>query len=152
MDWKLVAQTVFVGCLLVQIWEDLRWQLLYDEVSLLLAAAGMVYSWYWGEPVDGFYGCLAGGSCLWLLHWGTAGGMGLGDVFLAAALGWWLGWQHTLLMLTVAFIIGGVVAMVLLCVGWNRHSPLPFGPFLALGAVAAFFWGTVLLNWYFGLY
>ena len=151
MDWKLVAQTVFVGCLLVQIWEDLRWQLLYDEVSLLLAGTGLACAWQRGQFLDAAAASALAGGFLWLLYFFTEGGMGLGDVFLALALGWWLNWQLALLMLVLAFILGGICALFLLCSGRGRRAKLPFGPCLAFGAVLAFFYGEKILRWYFSL-
>jgi leader peptidase (prepilin peptidase)/N-methyltransferase len=79
--------------------------------------------------------------------------MGGGDGKLAALLGAWLGWQGMLLSSFLAcalgaFIGGGAIALGLL----NRRTPIPFGPFLALGAVIALFWGDRLIAWYLQLF
>ncbi len=77
------------------------------------------------------------------LSWATPGraGFGLGDVKLAGVLGLllgWFGWGNVLLGIYLAFLSGGVCALILLARRrLGRGSHLAFGPFLALGAVAA---------------
>ncbi len=78
--------------------------------------------------------------------------MGGGDAKLAAMLGAWLGWKYLLLSgflacAVGAFVGGGAIALGLL----NRRQPMPFGPFLALGAVIALFRGEAILSAYLRL-
>lgn len=65
-------------------------------------------------------------------------GMGLGDVKLAAVLGVYLG-TRVLAAMLVAFAAGSLAGLVLLVRhGWEaRRRTIPFGPFLALGALIA---------------
>ncbi len=75
--------------------------------------------------------------------------MGGGDGKLAALLGAWLGWQGMVLSGFLAcalgaFIGGGAIAIGLL----SRRDPIPFGPFLAIGAMIALFWGDALIGLY----
>jgi leader peptidase (prepilin peptidase)/N-methyltransferase len=71
-------------------------------------------------------------------HPGLPGGMGMGDVKLAAMLGAFLGWRLGLYALFVAVMAGGAVAAALLLAGRKgRKDAVPFGPFLALGGAAA---------------
>lgn len=79
--------------------------------------------------------------------------MGGGDAKLAAMIGAWLGWQYLLLSgliacATGAFIGGGAIAVGLL----SRRQPMPFGPFLALGAALTVFWGEIILSSYLELF
>lgn len=71
----------------------------------------------------------------------SPGGMGLGDVKFALVLGLalgWLGWEAVLAGLLGAFLLGGVAALVaLLALRADRRTQLPFGPWLALGAILA---------------
>jgi leader peptidase (prepilin peptidase)/N-methyltransferase len=75
--------------------------------------------------------------------------MGSGDVVLAAMMGTFLGWQHTLLAIfagvVLGVVIGGGAALVH---RRNLDRPIPFGPFLALGSVFALFAGQMILRWY----
>lgn len=79
-------------------------------------------------------------------------GMGLGDVKLAAFLGLglgFLGWDHLVLGLFAAFLLGGVVALALLAVGRRgRRDEIPFGPWLAAGSLVAVLAGEPLIAAY----
>jgi leader peptidase (prepilin peptidase) / N-methyltransferase len=75
--------------------------------------------------------------------------MGGGDAKLTALIGAWLGWQLTLLggfmaCAIGAFAGGGAIALGLI----SRRQPMPFGPFLAIGAVLTAFFGETLLSAY----
>ncbi len=75
--------------------------------------------------------------------------MGGGDAKLAAMMGAWLGWKGLLLggflaCAIGAFVGGGAIAIGLL----SRRQPMPFGPFLAMGAVLAAFFGDALISAY----
>ncbi|WP_052808979.1 prepilin peptidase [Streptomyces natalensis] len=68
-------------------------------------------------------------------------GMGLGDAKLAISLGavlGWRGWQAALLGLVLTYLLGCVVALLLLLAGRrHRKSTVAFGPFLIVGTLAA---------------
>lgn len=79
--------------------------------------------------------------------------MGGGDAKLAAMMGAWLGWKLVLLSGFIAcvlgaFVGGGAIALGLL----SRRQPIPFGPFLALGAMLATFYGEAWLSAYLRLF
>lgn len=76
--------------------------------------------------------------------------MGFGDVKFLACIGAFLGWQAVLFTIFSSSIIGCVagVAGILISRGKAR-SVLPFGPYLALGAVLWLFGGRELTGWYF---
>jgi leader peptidase (prepilin peptidase)/N-methyltransferase len=71
----------------------------------------------------------------------SPGGMGLGDVKFALVLGLalgWLGWEAVVAGLIGAFLLGGVAALAaLLILRADRTTQIPFGPWLALGAILA---------------
>ena len=75
--------------------------------------------------------------------------MGMGDVKLLAAIGAFFGWQSTLFTLFVSSCLGGVVGLVLVMGrkrGWQ--SRIPYGPYLAFGALLWMFCGREIVNWY----
>ena len=79
----------------------------------------------------------------------TPGGLGMGDVKLAALLGLllgWFGWYYVLLGVLAAFLLGGLVAAgLILTRRAGRHTAVAFGPWLVAGAAAALAWSPVLL-------
>lgn len=79
--------------------------------------------------------------------------MGDGDVRLSALLGMYLGWigpMHVPVGLFLGFLTGAVVGVVAMARGGDRKTALPFGPFMAVGAVAVVFWGHPLIGLWLG--
>lgn len=144
----------FLSCLLLQALIDYDCQLLLDKVSLLLAATGFFYSWYFQKNLtDLFIGLIAGAGIMFALYWLSRGGMGLGDVKLTAVLGIWLGLDKLLLCLLTAFVVGGIAGTLFLLTGRKkRRDAIAFGPFLCLGAAVALLWGNGLLSCYWQLF
>ena len=89
---------------------DFRTGLLPDKGNLYLAALGLVMATIVGSLRDALLGALLGAALLFALRTLSRGGIGLGDVKYAAALGIWLGWQGTLLALMLAFALGACLA------------------------------------------
>lgn len=79
--------------------------------------------------------------------------MGFGDVKFIAAIGAFLGWQAVLFTLCAASVIGCLAAVAGLFIARDRAGArVPFGPFLALGAVIWLFGGDALWDWYFSMF
>jgi leader peptidase (prepilin peptidase)/N-methyltransferase len=80
-------------------------------------------------------------------------GMGMGDVKLAGVLGLFLG-REVGVAIFVAVIAGtlvGAAVMARLGVERGRKTRVPFGPFLALGGIAALLAGPAIIHWYLHL-
>jgi leader peptidase (prepilin peptidase)/N-methyltransferase len=79
--------------------------------------------------------------------------MGFGDVKMLAMIGAFLGWKLMLLTLVLSSFIGSVVGvtMILLKRGDMKYA-LPFGTFLAIGALIASAVGDDIVNWYASFY
>ena len=79
--------------------------------------------------------------------------MGEGDLKMAALMGLMLGYSLLFIALWSGFLLGGVVAAVLLMSRLRQwHAQIPFGPFLATGTVIALLWGDPIVDWYQGLF
>ena len=82
----------------------------------------------------------------------SRGGMGWGDVKLAALIGLATGFPLVFLAIIMAAILGGIMAVALLAAKKKgRRQMIPFGPFLAVAAMVTLLWGTNILSWYFAL-
>jgi leader peptidase (prepilin peptidase) / N-methyltransferase len=102
-----------------------------------------------GEPGRLIAAAAAGGFFL-LAALAYPGGMGMGDVKLAAVMGLFLGAAvaPALLIALVAGVAVGAVVIARKGARDGRKTAVPFGPFLALGALVAVFAGTQLVDVY----
>ena len=116
---------------------DLEHQIIPDELSWLILLLGLI-NFSFVNLFAGFFFSLL----LLTLYLVTKGrGMGLGDVKLAIPLGLWLGLERGITWLITTFIIGGIVAVVLLSLKKAKlKTKIAFGPFLILA-----FWITLLI-------
>ena len=126
---------------------------LYPITVVGLAIAGLVSGeWPVVRALLGAVVWLVVFGLVWLISRGR--GMGFGDVKLAPVLGAvlaWLGWGPALVGLFSAWVIGGVVALVLLVSGRaKRGTHLAFGPYMLIGAGAGLLVGAPVLDWYLG--
>ena len=148
-----VLLSIFLITLIIHIYTDCKEQLLYDEVSTVLMVAGVIYAYYFGNMWDSVQGAMASVAIMLAIYWVSRGGMGFGDVKLAFVLGVWLGFEQSLLCLLLAFILGGVVGILLLLTGLKtRKDAIPFGPYLCVSGWVSFLCGKELIAWYWSLW
>lgn len=106
-----------------------------DYQSLIRALIG-------SAVLTGFYG---------LLWWVWPGGMGFGDVKLAALLGLalgWIGWGALAVGSFSAFMLGGIMSgLIMRAEKGGRKARFPFGPWMLLGAWGGIFTGEQLTGW-----
>jgi leader peptidase (prepilin peptidase)/N-methyltransferase len=99
-------------------------------------------------------GAIAGYLILWSIYWAfklVTGkeGMGYGDFKLLAAIGAWFGWQILPAVILLSSVLGAVIGISLIVfTKRGREIPMPFGPFLAIGGIAALFLGPQLARYY----
>lgn len=121
-------------------------------VLLALTVAAALLDGSPGSALRAVLAGVAGFAFLLLLALISPRGMGMGDVKLAAFIGLGLGylsWGHLVLGLFLAFVLGGLIGMLLLVTGLrSRSDQIPFGPYLALGAMLALLAGGPLIDAY----
>ena len=130
MDWetRLVSEAIIV-----------IWGLLVVGYSLLIGNFG--YANIEGLLVG--VGVIGG---IWLVSHGRA--MGEGDIEIAAVLGWWLGWEKTIITLWLAFILGAAIGLWQIARGKaGMKSEIAFGPFLVIGSWTAFILGDYICRY-----
>ena len=144
---------LFLAILLVIAFIDLRSFRIPDPLVVVLFGLGALKMVLEGSYVSSLSGFLALFGFFFLLHLFFPKGMGFGDVKLAGSIGLFLGLRLGVLSAFLAFISGGLVGVVLVVLRKKTlKDPLPFGPFLALGALLGLFFGERILSWYFGMF
>ena len=76
--------------------------------------------------------------------------MGGGDIKLLFVIGMYLTLPECILMVMLACIIGIVMASILMKV--DSETAFPFGPALAISAIATMLIGSPIINWYLSLF
>ncbi|MBV9488384.1 MAG: prepilin peptidase [Verrucomicrobia bacterium] len=74
--------------------------------------------------------------------------MGLGDVKLMAVIGAFLGWPGAIFSIAAGSLLGTVVGVTALALRRTQNTQIPFGPYLASGAILWAFTGSRLVAWY----
>ena len=156
--WESVVYAIFFSALLTITWIDWDHQIIPDVISLpgiilgIVVASTVLPTGF----MNSIIGVLVGGGVLLFMAWISPflfgkEGLGGGDIKLLAMVGAFLGWKAALATLMLASIVGAVIGIVLLAFKiLKRGQYIPFGPYLALGAVLALFFGADMMNWYFG--
>jgi len=130
---------------------DFERQLLPDVITLPGIVLGVAANLATGRVPwpDSLLGIVVGGGLFLVIILASGGGMGAGDMKLAAMLGAFLGWQVVLVSILLAVVFGGVLAVGLMALRLrSRKDPIPFGPFLAGGGAVGLFWGERMVRWY----
>ncbi len=152
-----VVYAGFFSALVVITWIDFDHQIIPDVISLpgillgLLAAATLLPIGF----LSSVAGVVLGGGVLWALaavspYLFGKEGLGGGDIKFLAMIGAFLGWQQAFLTLMIASVVGALVGVSLILFKvMKRKQYIPFGPFLALGAVLTLFFHSNILGWYF---
>lgn len=129
-------------------------RILYPTLAMaapLLVVAGAIGD-DWSSVRTAAIGGALGFGLLLVIHLVSPAGMGFGDVRLAGLLGMIVGWLsvgHVLVALFLGFLLAAVLGVGLILFGIKgRKDKVPFGPFLAAGAILAILAGTQILDWY----
>ena len=145
----LVNGWIFTAILIAAAFTDLETGLIPNRITY----PGMIIGISLSAKTIGFGGSLTGSIFFAGLLWAAAvlskGGMGGGDIKLAAVIGTFLGIEGSGITLLLASLAGSVKAIHLLLKGrCGRKTSLPFGPYLAGSAWLVWMWGDQLLELY----
>ncbi len=105
-------------------------------------------------PTEVLLGVVIGAGVPFILSVPSKGKwMGYGDIFVGLMLGLLLGYPLVIVGLFAAFFIGAIVGVGLMLGNKKKfNSAVPFAPFLILGTMIAYFWGSEMINWYLSLF
>jgi len=153
-----LAGALFIWCTIALAFIDQATGYLPDDITLPLMWAGLLFNaaGTFVPLFDAVTGAAAGYLSLWLIYWAyrlATGkeGMGFGDFKMSAAIGAFLGWKLLPLVILLSSVVGlafGVLQMVAARRGWDGAFRFHFGPYLAIAAIVAMFWGQPIMRWY----
>jgi leader peptidase (prepilin peptidase)/N-methyltransferase len=147
---------VFVFALIALTFIDFDTQLLPDDITLPLLWLGLLFNMNSGfsDLESAVIGAMAGYLVLWSVFWlfkliRGKEGMGYGDFKLLAAIGAWFGWKLLPAVILLSSTLGAIIGIALIVLTKrSKEVPIPFGPFLAIGGIAALFFGQQLSQIY----
>jgi len=132
--------------------------LLPDDLTLPLLWVGLIANLRGAfVPLpEAVTGAVAGYLSLWLVFWAYKlatgkDGMGYGDFKMNAAVGAFLGWKMLPLVILLSSFVGlafGAIQMFAARGKWDAGFRFHFGPYIAIAALVALFWGEPILRWY----
>lgn len=160
LSWTLLEYLIFIFGLVVCTFIDLDHMILPDEFTLSGIVLGLVGAALNPQRdfLDSLFGVLMGGGFLWGMAYvyyllTKQEGMGGGDIKLLAWIGALLGWKAIPFVIMSSAIVGSVVGLI---VARKQKAGLktviPFGPYLALGALLYIFGGETIALWYLNLF
>jgi leader peptidase (prepilin peptidase)/N-methyltransferase len=151
----LLKQLFLIAVLIVVSFIDLKYLIIPDRIILFSLACGLLLNLFIRDLslLSAVLGLAGATAFLLVPALISPGGMGGGDIKLAAVIGFFLGWPNGLLAVFLGCLLGAVtgIALVLARVK-GRKDAIPLGPYLAAGTMLAMFFGSRLLAWYLGLY
>jgi leader peptidase (prepilin peptidase) / N-methyltransferase len=150
----------FCSALVVITFIDLDFQIIPDRITLPGIVLGLIAgSFIAPDPftrtaplglIPSLTGFLVGGGLFYAIAILSRGGMGGGDIKMMAMVGGLTGWKSVLLTTFAGSVAGSVFGIgLMLLKGKGRKTKIPFGPFLAGGALVAVFFGREIFHWYF---
>lgn len=152
VDSRVIVNFVFISFLIALTFIDLDTLRLPDVLVFPLLGVGLLGAFLLpGRPTgwESILSAAGAGGVFFLIAWFYPDGMGLGDGKLVAALGAYLGFPAIFLAIFFASLTGSCVGGILFLLkkrGFRQQ--IPFGPFLAFGALLSLFWGQNILETY----
>lgn len=156
LRWGLSTITatgwVFTVILLAAAFIDIDHGIIPDRLTYPGIIAGLILSSRTLAFLPALYGTLAFGGFMLVVAFISNGGLGGGDVKLAAVIGAFTGLTGSAVTLLLASFSGAIFGLTVMIVEkTGRKTPVKFGPFLAVSAYAAFLFADAIASWYLRL-
>ncbi|HHV72547.1 MAG TPA: prepilin peptidase [Clostridia bacterium] len=150
LEKELIVFLFLMSLLIIISFIDLYFKIIPNSLVLLGGIVGVPLSLWRGLTIQEIVlGSLVGFLIMLSIALVSKGGMGGGDVKLVGMLGLYLGWRLILITLFLSFLVGAVGGIILIMLKIkDRKDYIPFGPFIAFGAMLAVLFGFDLMNWY----
>ncbi|RDI44156.1 type 4 prepilin peptidase 1 [Falsibacillus pallidus] len=149
IGWALISLIIIIFI------SDIHYMIIPDKVLLfflpvfiLLRVFDPLSPWW-----DSLLGAFIGFGTLLLIAIISKGAMGGGDIKLFFVLGYLLGLKAIILTFALASLIGAVFGISMMSMKrYGKRQPIPFGPFIGIGSILAFFYTQEIIDWYFNTF
>lgn len=153
LDPKTLAGWVFTVILLAAAFIDLDHGIIPDRLTYPGMIIGLLLSFFTLGFFPALWGTLAFGGIMFLIAFISNGGMGGGDIKMAAVIGAFTGLAGAAITILLASLAGAIFGLIIMAVNkTGRKTPVKFGPFLAVAAYLAFLYADVIKLWYLGCF
>jgi len=133
---------------------DLSYQIIPDIISIPGIAIGLAFQIIMDNFILGLIGALFGGGLILLIR--VIGGwvykkevMGMGDVYLSAMIGAFVGFPFIIASIFIAALAGAILGVIyVISTQQSRESPIPFGPFLGFGGIAVIIFNAQVIQFF----
>jgi len=154
LQLELIVAILLISLFMIVFVSDMFYMLIPNKVLLFFLPLFIVLRIF--IPLDPWYDMIIGAGVgyvlLAIIIIISKGGMGAGDMKLFGVIGIVLGWKNILLTFFLAALFGAIVGgslMILKRV--KKGEPIPFGPFIVLGAIISYFYGENIIKMYLSL-
>jgi len=151
----VIPHIIFTIFLIVLFVYDLKYKLLLDRFTIPAMIVALLLNLFLGIPVwSMLLGAIVIGG-FFLIQWLLSKGkwIGDGDIRMGALMGLMLGFEHGLVALFLAYMLGAAVGVILIMSKKAKmHTQIPFGTFLAVATFVSLLWGEQIVQWYLGLF
>ncbi len=151
---ELIIALLFISMLMIIFVSDITYMLIPNKILLfflpffiMLRILAPLTPWY-----DAIIGAIVGFGLIALIIIVSQGGMGAGDMKLFGVIGIVLGWKKVLLAFFIAAFLGAIIGGILMVVDKvKKKQPIPFGPYIVVGALVSYFCGEQIITFYLSL-
>ena len=148
--------TSFYCCVFIVIMViDLEHRLILNKIVYPVAIIAIIVNLFLEQPdiLYALIGGVIGFALLALPALVYRGGMGWGDVKMAALMGLIFGFPQIFVAILMAIIMGGLISIILLLSRIKkRNEAIPFGPFLSIASILTLLWGNGIFTWYMNVF
>lgn len=154
IELELIIALLLISMLMIIFVSDITYMLIPNKVLLFFLPLFMMMRVI--QPLDPWWSSITGGTVAFILIAliiiVSKGGMGAGDMKLFGLLGIVLGLGKVLLTFFLASLLGALIGMILLlCKIIKRKQPIPFGPYIIVASIISYFFGDIIIEWYFSI-
>ena len=152
---ELIIALTLISLFIIIFVSDIAYMIIPDKVLVVFAGIFLLERIF--IPLTPWWDSLVGGAIgfvlLLVIALVSKGGMGGGDIKLFALIGFVVGTKTLLLSFFFSTLLGAVLGLLGMAFGFvKKGKPIPFGPFIAVGTLIAYYYGDSLISLYLNLY